>query len=79
MLCEHFDRLYAEGSESGRVMSINLHPWLVGHPWRVQALDAALRYITGHAGVWLATGCEVADWYYEHYYDQALRARPFPD
>jgi len=79
MLCEQFDQLYEEGEESGRVMSINLHPWLVGHPYRVKALDRALQYITGHAGVWLATGGEVADWYYEHYYDEALRVKPFPE
>jgi peptidoglycan/xylan/chitin deacetylase (PgdA/CDA1 family) len=79
MLCEHFDQLYEEGAESGRIMSINLHPWLVGHPWRIKALDRALQYITGHAGVWLATGGEVADWYYAHYYDEALRMKPFPE
>ena len=78
MLCEQFDQLYEEGEQSGRVMSINLHPYLVGHPYRIKALDKALQYITSHEHVWLATGGEVADWYYEHYYDEALKRAPFP-
>lgn len=78
MLCEQFDQLYAEGQENGRVMSINLHPYLCGHPWRIKALDAAMEYITSHDHVWFATGGEVADWYYEHYYEEALRLAPFP-
>jgi len=77
-LCDQFDQLYKEGRTSGRVMSINLHPWLVGYPHRIKALDEALAYITAHDHVWLATGGEVADWYYANYYDEALRVAPFP-
>jgi hypothetical protein len=60
-------------------MSINLHPYLCGHPYRIKALDRAMEYITKHDRVWLATGSEVADWYYEHYYEESLRMAPFPD
>ena len=31
-------------------------------------LDKALDYICSHDGVWRATGWEIADWYYQHYY-----------
>ncbi|MBM2812331.1 MAG: polysaccharide deacetylase [Chloroflexi bacterium] len=78
-ICDQFDQLYKEGAESGRVMSINLHSYLTGQPHRIGSLDAALGYITGHPQVWLATGSEVADWYYEHYYDEAVRLAPFPE
>lgn len=78
MICEQFDQLYEEGKESGRVMSINLHAYLCAYPYRIRALGRALEYITGHDHVWLATGGEVASWYYEHYYDEALRLAPFP-
>jgi allantoinase len=63
-----FDTLYAEGEASGRVMCLALHPYIMGRPHRLKFLDAALRYICGHAGVWLATGEEIADWYYENNY-----------
>ncbi len=70
-ICDQFDVLYEEGEQSGRVMAIALHPYLSGHPFRSKWLDRALTYITGHKEVWLATGGEIADWYYQHYYDQA--------
>jgi peptidoglycan/xylan/chitin deacetylase (PgdA/CDA1 family) len=68
-----FDRLYAEGGENGRVMCLPLHPFLVGVPHRVEAFAEVLDYVTGHDGVWLATGREIARWYLEHHYEAALR------
>jgi peptidoglycan/xylan/chitin deacetylase (PgdA/CDA1 family) len=64
-----FDRLYAEGETSGTVMCIPLHPYLVGWPYRIKAFEEALRYVTGHDQVWLATGREIARHFIEHYYD----------
>jgi allantoinase len=54
-----FDTLYAEGAQSGRVMAICLHPYLIGVPHRIAGLDAALAYIRAHDGVWFATGEEI--------------------
>jgi peptidoglycan/xylan/chitin deacetylase (PgdA/CDA1 family) len=73
MVCDQFDVLYTEGEGSGRVMALALHPFLSGHPYRAKWLDRALGYISGHERVWLTTGAEIADWYYEHYYEQAPR------
>ena len=42
MICDQFDVLYREGAKSGRVMAIALHPYLIGVPHRIGALDAAL-------------------------------------
>jgi peptidoglycan/xylan/chitin deacetylase (PgdA/CDA1 family) len=64
-----FDCLYIEGETSGRVMCLPLHPFLTGQPHRLGAFAAALRHIVGHDRVWLATGAEIADWYYAHHYD----------
>lgn len=61
MICRQFDILYQEGAQSGRVMTISLHPYLVGMPYRMAALDAAFAYICRHQGVWRATGSEIAD------------------
>jgi peptidoglycan/xylan/chitin deacetylase (PgdA/CDA1 family) len=54
-----FDTLYAEGAESGRVMAICLHPYLIGVPYRIRGLDDAISYIAAHDGVWFATGSEI--------------------
>jgi peptidoglycan/xylan/chitin deacetylase (PgdA/CDA1 family) len=58
-----FDVLYEEGADSGRVMAICLHPFLIGVPHRIRALDAALDYICGHDHVWKATGSEIVEHY----------------
>ena len=69
-----FDQLYREGTESGTVMCIPLHPYLVGQPHRIDAFAEALQYIAGHEGVWLATGREIARHYVDHHYDEVVRA-----
>jgi len=68
MVCDQFDTLYAEGATQARVMTIPLHPFVIGLPFRIKYLDKALEYICSHEGVWRATGSEIADWYYEKYY-----------
>jgi hypothetical protein len=49
-------------------MGIPLHPFVIGLPFRIKYLDKALEYMLSHQGVWRATGWEIADWYYRHYY-----------
>jgi peptidoglycan/xylan/chitin deacetylase (PgdA/CDA1 family) len=63
MICDQFDVLYREGAKSGRVMAIALHPYLIGVPHRIGALDKALNYICKHKKVWKATGSEIARHY----------------
>jgi peptidoglycan/xylan/chitin deacetylase (PgdA/CDA1 family) len=63
MICDQFDVLYEDGARTGRVMSICLHPFLIGHPHRSKYFDKALGYIRSRQEVWLATGAEIADWY----------------
>lgn len=65
-----FDQLYAEGAESGTVMCLPLHPFLIGQPHRIAALDEVLRHVAAHDKVWLATGREIA----QHYIDNHLAA-----
>lgn len=74
MICDAFDRLYAEGDESGTVMCIPLHAYQVSHPHRLDALDRALEYICRHDGVWKATGREIAAHFLAHQYDDFLAA-----
>ena len=63
ILVDQFDALYDEGRRGGRVMAIPLHPFLVGQPFRLRYLEAALEHIAGHEHVWLATSDEIAEWY----------------
>ena len=63
MIRNAFDVLYREGETSGRVMAISLHPFLIGTAHTIGAFDAALEYVCGHDGVWLATGSEIIDHY----------------
>lgn len=66
MVKESFDTLYQDGAANGRLMLLTLRPWLMGQPFRVRYFKEALAYITGHEGVWRATGSEIADWYRSH-------------
>ena len=43
----------------GRVLPIAIHPWIVGQPHRIRALDRVLTDLAGRAGVWPATAAEV--------------------
>lgn len=69
LIKDHFDQLMAEGEESGTVMCLPLHPYLIGQPHRLWILDQALDYICSQSGVWLTTGREIARWYLDNYYD----------
>ena len=63
MICDQFDVLYEEGAKTGRVMSICLHPFLIGHPHRSKYFDLALAHIRSRQEVWVTTGSEILDWY----------------
>ena len=62
-LTQTFDTLYREGAANGRVMVLNLHPWLIGQAFRIGVLDEALAHMLAPRGVWTATGSEIIDWY----------------
>lgn len=61
MIRESFDTLYRDGAANGRVFAITLRPFLIGQPFRIGTLAAALEYVTGHPGVWTATGSEIIE------------------
>ena len=61
-LCDQFDTLYRESAtHGGRVMAISLHPWVIGQPYRIGALEEALQHIMAHRGVWATTGAQILD------------------
>jgi peptidoglycan/xylan/chitin deacetylase (PgdA/CDA1 family) len=56
MIGETFDALYSDGADNPRLLVLTLHPFLIGQPFRIGILDAALEHIVKHESVWRATG-----------------------
>lgn len=63
MVVEACAQLGRDGRESGRVLVLHVHPYLIGHPFRIRYLDEALGTILERDSVWPATGSEIVDWY----------------
>ena len=61
-IVDQFDTLYREAeSGGGRILSISLHPWVIGQAFRIRCLAQALQHIMSHEHVWPATGTEILD------------------
>jgi len=60
---DQFDRLYAEGEKSARVMAISIHPYITGVPHRIGYLEKLYEYIRQRPGVLLWKGEQILDWY----------------
>jgi peptidoglycan/xylan/chitin deacetylase (PgdA/CDA1 family) len=63
VIVDAFDTLYEDGAKNYRVLSIALHPFLIGHPFRARYLERALAHIKKHDAVWITTGGAIVDWY----------------
>jgi peptidoglycan/xylan/chitin deacetylase (PgdA/CDA1 family) len=55
-----FDRLYLEGAAAPRMLSIGLHPRIIGRPARIAGLEAFLDHALAREGVWFATRADIA-------------------
>jgi peptidoglycan/xylan/chitin deacetylase (PgdA/CDA1 family) len=72
VLIRHFDQLLREGRESGTVMCIPLHAYLISQPHRLRAFERVLAHIARHDDeVWFATGREIAEHFRAHHWDTA--------
>ena len=60
---DQFERLYAEGAESARVMAIAVHPYITGVPHRIGYYETILERLSGRPGVLFWTGEQILDWY----------------
>ena len=60
---DQFERLYAEGEKSARVMAISVHPYITGVPHRIAYLERLYEHIAQRPGVLLWTGEQILDWY----------------
>ena len=60
---DQFDRLYAEGERTARVMAVSVHPYITGVPHRIGYLEKLYKHVTARPGVLLWTGEQILDWY----------------
>lgn len=63
---DSFDTLYAESARHPRMMSIGLHPRMIGRPGRIMALREFIQYAQAFPDVWFATREEIARWWLAH-------------
>ncbi|MFN0116472.1 MAG: polysaccharide deacetylase family protein [Paracoccaceae bacterium] len=57
---ETFERLWSEGAEAPRMMSLGLHLRIIGRPGRIGALERFIAHVKGRDGVWCATRLDIA-------------------
>ena len=59
-----FDQLVrdAQGSGCGRMMALPLHPFVIGQPHRISALDQVLAHVRA-GGAWIATASDIVGHY----------------
>ena len=57
------DQLCIDGERSGRVLVLNIHPWLMGQAFRTTYFSEVLDYVRNRSGVWLTTAGEIVSAY----------------
>jgi len=60
---EAFDTMLRDAATSGRVLVLNLHPWLMGQAFRIGFLEDVLAHMMKQEGVWAASGAEIVEAY----------------
>lgn len=60
---EGVEQIVNDSAPGGRLLVINLHPWLTGHPFRIGYVEALLETLTRRDDLWLATTGDIADWF----------------
>jgi allantoinase len=73
---DSFDVLYAESAETPRMMSIALHPRIIGRPGRLAGLRRALTHIRQHDRIWFARRDEIARSWIEQFGAEDVWNRP---
>ncbi len=73
---DHFDWIYEEGGDYPGFMSLGLHPFLIGRPFRSIILREFYRYAKGHAGVWFPRGIDLANYWLENCHDNLVEKWP---
>lgn len=64
-----FDELWVEGETHPRMMSIGLHPRLIGQATRISALREFIEHAAGKGQVWFCKRIEIAHWWNAHHHE----------
>jgi peptidoglycan/xylan/chitin deacetylase (PgdA/CDA1 family) len=62
-----FDTLWEEGAIHPKMMSVGLHPRLIGQASRIHALREFIDYVQKKGGAWIARRIDIARWWHEHH------------
>ena len=60
---DQFDRLYEEGGERAKVMSLAIHAYISGQPHRIKYLEIFYEYVASKPGVLHWNGEQMLEWY----------------
>ena len=63
ILARCFDRYYEESKVRPKIMSIAIHPYISGQPFRIKFLEAIYDYVNKFEGVVHWNGEQILDWY----------------
>lgn len=59
-ICDACDYLLGEAETGGgRILTLNIHPWMLGQPHRIGKLEAVLDYVMDKKGVWSASAADI--------------------
>jgi peptidoglycan/xylan/chitin deacetylase (PgdA/CDA1 family) len=70
---QQFKVLLADARTAPRVMCLSVHPFAIGQPHAIGCLDELLGFMRAEAGVWWATGDDIAGYYLDHAYDAQVK------
>lgn len=60
---DQFDRLYEESADQPRIMSMGIHPYIMGVPHRIKYFEAAYDHMLKKSDVWFTTADEIYEWF----------------
>ena len=60
---DYFDRVYAESKSRAKIMSIAVHPYISGTPYRIKYFETVLAALRKKPGVVFWTGEQIMNWY----------------
>jgi len=60
---DYFERLYVESASRAKIMSIAVHPYISGTPFRIKYFEQVLAALKKKPGVVFWTGEEIMHWY----------------
>lgn len=60
-ICDACDYLLDEANKtgSGRILTLSIHPWMLGQPHRIGKLEQVLEYISSKPSVWSASAKDI--------------------